>query len=120
MLYLDKMSEEKKQRDLLLRATRDKEFREELLRNPKAVAEKNKVKFTDEQLEKIKLTASFVESLKDIVVRIPVPPIYPLYPILHRWRLEEFNRVIKYYITPIIYPVPFERLRRDRFRLEIP
>lgn len=118
-------NENKKLRDLLLKATRDSEFREELLSDPVSVASKYKVRFSDKELEKIKAVNNFVESLKDTVISGPLgtqpPPIYPLDPLFNRWKAEELLKVIKYYMpirypSYIAYPVPFEMGRFRRFR----
>ena len=105
---------EKRLRDLLLRATRDMEFRERFLKDPVVVGKESGVSFTKEQLEKIKSVANFIESLKDL--RIPIGPIgYPLDPVLQRWRMREITHVLRYFI---LYPAPWiidRRVQRERY-----
>jgi len=100
------MSENKKLNELLLRATKNIEFREQFLKDPVGVGKKHGVSFTKEQLEKIKRTAEFVEMLD--IVRLPPGPIfYPIDPILIRWRIEEIFAVLRYLRRPpIFYPIP--------------
>ena len=100
--------EEKKLRDLLIKATRDMEFREEFLRKPVDIGKKYGVSFTAEQIEKIKNTSMFIESLKDIIV-MPPPPVYPMYPILVRWKIDEISRTLEFFDPRIFYPRPFYR-----------
>jgi hypothetical protein len=95
------MSEDKNLRALLLCATKDPAFRMRFLANPEAVAKENKVTLKADQLEKIKKTAAFIDSLNDI--RLPAGPIfYPIDPVLNSWTLGEIRNVLKYsYIARI-------------------
>ena len=89
------MTEDKNLRALLVRATKDPVFRTQFLSNPEAVAKENKVTLKPDQLEKIKKTAAFVDSLNDL--RLPPGPIYyPMDPVLHAWTLGEMAKIIKY------------------------
>jgi hypothetical protein len=93
------MSEDKNLRALLLCATKDPAFRMRFLSNPEAVAKENKVTLNADQLEKIKKTAAFIDSLNDI--RLPPGPIfYPIDPILNSWTLGEIRNVLKYSYIP--------------------
>jgi hypothetical protein len=93
------MSEDKNLRALLLCATKDPAFRMRFLSNPEAVAKENKVTLKADQLEKIKKTAAFIDSLNDI--RLPPGPIYyPIDPVLNSWTLGEIKNVLKYSYIP--------------------
>ena len=106
------MNEDKKLRDLLLRATKDPALRMQFLSNPEAVAKQYDVMLKPEYLEKIKKAASFIESLNDI--RLPIGPIfYPLDAVLNSWTQTEMMAVIRYpaYRHPwISYPLGINRL----------
>ena len=93
------MTEDKNLRALLLCATKDPAFRMRFLSNPEAVAKESKVTLKPEQLEKIKKTAAFIDSLNDI--RLPPGPIfYPIDPVLNSWTLGEIKNVLKYSYFP--------------------
>ncbi len=107
------MSEDKNLRALLLNATKDPAFRMRFLSNPEAVAKEHKVTLKADQLEKIKKTAAFIDSLNDI--RLPPGPIYyPIDPILNSWTLGEIRNVLKYsYLGKlrwIFYPAEIDRV----------
>jgi len=115
------MSEEKNLRNLLLQATKDSALRMKFLSNPEAVAKENNVKLKPDQLEKIKKTAAFIESLDDI--RLPPGPIfYPIDPTLNNWKKVELASVLRYIIAKrrwIFYPADvfnIDRIGRERFR----
>lgn len=106
------MSEDKNLRALLLCATKDAAFRMKFLKDPEAVAKESKVALKPDQLEKIKKTAAFIDSLNDL--RLPPGPIfYPIDPVLTSWSLGEINNVLKYsYFTKlrwIFYPAEINR-----------
>ena len=78
------------------------------LNNPEAVAKESNVKLKPEQIEKVKKTAAFIDTLNDI--RLPPGPIfYPVDRVLNQWKFMELTNVIKYnYITRrrwIFYPM---------------
>ena len=107
------MSEDKNLRALLLCATKDPAFRMRFLKDPEAVAKESKVTLKPDQIEKIKKTAVFIDSLNDI--RLPPGPIfYPIDPVLNSWTLGEINNVLKYsYFTKlrwIFYPAEINRV----------
>lgn len=89
------LSEDKKLRDLFLRAQRDLDIREDLLRDPVAVGIKFGVKFSKEQLAQIEKTRQAIDSIRDIVVSPPTPKysLYPVGPILRRWEIEELQLI---------------------------
>ena len=115
------MSEDKNLRDLLLQATKNPDFRMKFLKNPEAVAKECNVKLKADQLEKIKKTAAFIDSLDDI--RLPPGPIfYPIDPMLNQWKKIELASVLRYIVAKkrwIFYPaefIPAEQLGRERIR----
>jgi len=110
--HLERKEEKGKLRDLLIKATRNTDFREQFLMDPAGVSKKFGVSLTGEQIEKIKETAAFVESLN--VLRLPPGPIvYPIDPILIRWKIDEVRRVLRYFVY---YPGPEWLLRRGLLR----
>lgn len=113
------MSEDKNLRELFLQATKDPAFRAKFLKNPEAVAKECNVRFKPDQLEKIKKTAAFIDSLDDI--RLPPGPIYyPIDPMLNQWKKIELANVLRYIIAKkrwIFYPADvfnFERVGREQ------
>ena len=111
------MSEDRKLRDLFLRATKDPDFRAKFLKNPDAVAKECDVKLKADQLEKIRKTAAFVDSLDD--VRLPPGPIfYPIDPVINQWKIAELANVLKYSIIAkrrwIFYPADILNISRLR------
>ena len=111
---------ERKLRDFYLKATRDVELRERFLGDPVTVAAEHKLKLKDDQIARVKMTAEFIESLKDIIIELPPEPKYPLYGVLHNWKVLEFRQMLKDYIDlvrypvdPIYYPAPFMRRMRE-------
>jgi len=108
------LSEDRKLRDLLLQATKDPAFRMKFLQNPEAVAKECNVKLKPDQLEKVKKTAAFIESLDDI--RLPPGPIfYPIDPMLNQWKKIEIASVLRYIIAKkrwIFYPAEVFNLDR--------
>ncbi len=115
--------EEKKLRDLLLKATRDMEFREEFLKDPVSIGKKHGVSFTKEQLTRIDLTAKFLEHIREVYEHHILPPryniVYPLGPILVRWEMDELHLLCGprpgYPLPPWFpkgYPLPPYRRRR--------
>lgn len=125
-MYSGKISmsrEEKKLRDLLLKASRDREFRESLLIDPVRVGKKHDVTFSKKQLKSIKDAATLIETVKDIVFPYPKPgPVYPLPPILNKWMIDEILYMLDdrahALIDPhphVFYPIPWP-YRRMRSR----
>jgi hypothetical protein len=115
------MSEDKNLRNLLLCATKDPAYRMKFLSNPEAVAKENNVKLKPDQIEKIKKTAAFIESLDDI--RLPPGPIfYPIDPTLNNWKKIELASVLRYIIAKrrwIFYPadvLDIDRIGREHLR----
>jgi hypothetical protein len=98
---------ENKMRDFLLKASKNHDLREEFLKDPKAVGEKYGFEITKENLEKIKRTSMFIDSLNDI--RLPPGPIYyPIDTVLSRWKVSELTHVLTYLrVGPIWYPADF-------------
>ncbi|MCE8424512.1 MAG: hypothetical protein J5U17_01880 [Candidatus Methanoperedens sp.] len=101
-------NDDKRLRELLIKATKDRNFRDEFLKDPAGVGKKNGVSLGDEHIEKIKRTAMFIDSLTDI--RLPPGPIYyPLDPILGHWREVEMGRALSFLgrrirFRPNVYP----------------
>jgi hypothetical protein len=113
------LSEDKNLRDLLLQATKDPDFRAKFLKNPEAIAKECNVRFKADQLEKIKKTAAFIDSLDDI--RLPPGPIYyPVDPVLNQWKQIELVSVLRYVLAKkrwIFYPADIfniERIAREQ------
>jgi len=109
------LEEDKRLRELLIRATKDKELREKFLRDPEGVGKEFDVTFNRKQLVKIKRTAAFIEALNDIVLP-PGPIFYPLDQILVQWKIDEMLELLRYRLKPmppeIFYPAPWILRRR--------
>jgi hypothetical protein len=105
---------DEKMRNLLAKATKDKGFREEFLKDPIRVGRKHGVSFNKTQLKNIKETAVFIDSTHDIVIGQP-EPIYPLYPTLVRWKIDEIITTIRFRDPRIFYPPPWHYMM-DRGR----
>lgn len=111
------MPKDDKMRNLLVKATTDKGFREEFLADPARVGRKHGVSFNKNQLKSIKETAVFIDSTKDLIIGQPEPK-YPLDPILVRWKIDEIFTAMKFRDPHIFYPVPWSYyLDRGRRRL---
>jgi len=104
---------DKKLADLFEQAHRDPELKRELLRNPRAVAEKFNVKLDDEEVQNLQKLGALTELADDIKLGrlYPRPPIY--YPI-HIWQIKELVDIFSHLISaetitpsgPIFYPAP--------------
>lgn len=111
------MPKEEKMRNLLVKATTDKGFREEFLADPARIGRKHGVSFNKNQLKNIKETAVFIDSTKDLIIAQPEPD-YPLDSILVRWKIDEIFTAIKFRDPHIFYPPRWSYLlERDRRRL---
>ncbi len=97
--------------DLFEQAHRDPALKSELLRDPKAVAEKFKVQLSEVEIEELKKVGSLVELTEEIKFGrlFKRPPIY--YPI-HIWQIQELTDIFSHLIEvginvpgPIFYPI---------------
>lgn len=95
-------AEKRSLRELVVKATRDRAFRAEFLKDPAGIGKKHGVSFTDEQLARIKDTAKFIESAKDIIITWRDWDKYPLPPVMVRWTVDEIYRAIDQ--MHIVYP----------------
>lgn len=103
------MSEAKKLRDLLLKASKDREFRMKLLNNPEEIAKEYSVKLKAAQIKKMKETAEFVDSLNEL--ELPIDEIlYPVERLVNQWKWEAVVRLsaqaVRDWRKPIFYPAP--------------
>jgi hypothetical protein len=106
------LSEDKRMRDMLLKAMKDPAFQTEFLNNPEAAAKKFDVKLKPDQIERIKKASGFIDSLNDVRL-VPGPIFYPVDSVLQRIKLKEMAIVLKYWY--IGYPADFLIQRfRDR------
>jgi hypothetical protein len=101
------LAEDKKVRDLLLKASRDLDFREEFLNNPTAVGKRYGVEFSAEALARIDKTRKTIDMIREIIMTSPIPKYryYPVGPILRHWEIEELWRFRK--PIPVGYPAQF-------------
>jgi hypothetical protein len=111
------LTEDKKMRDLLLKATKDPCLRAEFLSNPERVAKQFDVKLKPDLIEKIKRASAFIESLDDL--RLPPGPIfYPVDPWINQIKEMELANVVRYLYLErwkwIFYPAP-DIFSRGRF-----
>jgi hypothetical protein len=86
------MSEDRKLRELLLKATENAEFRKKFLSDPVNVAKENDVSLDPKHVKKIQKAAAFIDSLVDIKVP-PGPIYYPIDGFLRTWELSALQEV---------------------------
>jgi hypothetical protein len=87
------MSEDRKLRELLLKATENAEFRKKFLSDPAGVAKENGVSLDPKHVKKIQKAADFIDSLVDIKVP-PGPIYYPIDRFLQFWQMDAMREFV--------------------------